>query len=197
MARVRRVGGRLMSVTITPVLPHGCSWGERLEPCMCAGGESWADAYEAAVAGRDVEPYAASLRATADPTCRQCGGAGLAATEDLGPLTSWSDDTASRLFPLLGWTSTPNGYVGRVQVGVARRDLALARRRLKSGARVLERAEEVGPMCAVQGDDGLACVSPRFFSAGLDRAGMAERLDALERLLDEADRFGLAEVEWS
>ena len=189
-----------MSVTVIPVLPRGCSWGERLEPCLCAqGSDEWCDAFAAAQAGEDI-PAAllAACAAAAWSGCASCGGSGVERVPAPGPCVSWSNDTSLRLFALLGWpTDGADGLVGRLRVGAARRDLAFARGRLESGARVQERPEEVGPVRAVRGDDGLAYVSPRFYSAGLDRAGMSERLDALERLLDEADAFGLAEVEWS
>ena len=189
-----------MSVQIYPVLPEGTSWGEREEPCLCAqASDAWVNVLDAINAGRDVATDDhADVMLAADTACPSCRGTGFEIVPVRGPEVSWSNDTTVRIFALLGWRADgPDGLVGYLTLPVAQRDLAFARRRLESGVRVVEREAQVGPLRAIDDDHEMACVGPRFRSAGLGHAGMAERLDALERVLDDAATFGCTEVAWS
>lgn len=189
-----------MSVQIYLVLPDGISWGEREEPCLCAQASgAWVNVFDAIRNGREIDADDhADVMHAASAACPSCRGTGFELVPVRGPEVSWSNDTACRLFSLLGWPiDGRDGLVGRLTLGAVWRDLAFARRRLESGVRVVERKAEVGPLRVIDDGHGVAYVGPRFRSAGLDRVDMAERLDALERVLDDAAAFGCTEVAWS
>lgn len=178
-----------MGLSIIPVLPEGASWNrpesfDDYDWCLCAQGAPDPCTLIHTEEGREV------LRQHAFAGCVHCHGTGVSQqdAELYAPRVDWAGSTVEIVFDLLG---IQNREIGQLPIGRMRMHLEKARIALRTRGSDLERPTE--REMVVRGD----AIVPRFISAGLDVEGMGERLDQLERLLDEATALGCQEIAWS
>jgi len=178
-----------MTTAFSPVLPEGASWTrpesfDDYDWCNCAQMAHDPCALIHTAEGREV------LRQHANPDCVMCKGSGVDPRDpsQFAPGVEWGEGNAEVLFNLLGIADRLSGQlpIKRMHMHVQKARTALVNRGTS-----LER-----PMVQEMGTDGDAIVL-RLFSRGLDVVGMGERIDALEKFLEEAASLGCQEVSWS
>lgn len=182
-----------MSITFTALSTLGTALlaGER-EPetaCLCAQAAATWDMY---LEGSDR----AELAACAQPACPICGGTGVEPGSAPVLSLNLSNWNATALLRLLGL----EGACGAITLPEARRAIMRARATFerRADALTVEAAEVVLPTRVEREGNVARIVRGAILSiGGLDREGLAERLERFAAFVERAATLGAARIGWS
>lgn len=183
-----------MSITFTSPIAH-TNTRTIVEPCLCAQfAECWCDVLDAAPQGGALtDAQVAELAAEATPGCHSCGGTGLERRQEpVLPELSLCNTNAYALLRALGLLASPHG-----EAAVARVRQGLVRARNVSLERYTREGEELYGAPRSR-EDGTVELRPlRMVAGGLDLAGIHDRLNRVEAVVEAHAAAGATTICWS